>query len=343
MLIPRPSAIRESAGGQGGARDRAARGGVGGSLAPSVGRDARRRAIHDGLPRARRHVRPRHATSERAPRILASPRARSGRSSAFQSRAAPDAVPGGGADPGLADDGPGHQHRGDRAAVDRLRQLGARDAARLHAPRDAEARRARRGRRMSRGWTRDRLADEGAEDFASVWAEAQQWLDDSFPSTSPLVWAAHNGHSYDRPILLRHIAEAAQRCRASRGGSTRSTLRAARSGRSGTARASTRSAGSTPTPPADRSPAHTTPRSTAPLGRVWRWLVEEVDDAPLKFQSYLQREAYPPPAPAPSAAAEPARATTRRPSGSAAAPRGAKGRRGARRRCGARRARAWAR
>ena len=155
------------------------------------------------------------------------------------------------------------------------------------------------------GWTRDRLADEGAEDFASVWAEAQQWLDDSFPSTSPLVWAAHNGHNYDRPILLRHIAEAAQppprvarwvdtlhfarrAIRPKRYGPGQYTLGRLYSDATGESLAG----------------AHDAEVDTRALGRVWRWLVEEVDDAPLKFQSYLQREAYPPPAPAPSAAAE---------------------------------------
>ena len=125
----------------------------------------------------------------------------------------------------------------------------------------------------------------------SVWAEAQQWLDDSFPSTSPLVWAAHNGHNYDRPILLRHIAEAAQPPpRVARWVDTlHFARRAIRPKRYGPGQYTLGRLYSDATGES-LTGAHDAEVDTRALGRVWRWLVEEVDDAPLKFQSYLQRE-----------------------------------------------------
>ena len=58
------------------------------------------------------------------------------------------------------------------------------------------------------GWSKERLAAEGALPFAEVWRECEEWLEATFNTTRPLVWAAHNGDRFDRPILLRCVQEA---------------------------------------------------------------------------------------------------------------------------------------
>ena len=107
----------------------------------------------------------------------------------------------------------------------------------------------------------------------------------------------NNGHNYDRPILLRHIAEAAQPApRVARWVDTlHFARRAIRPKRYGPGQYTLGRLYSDATGES-LAGAHDAEVDTRALGRVWRWLVEEVDDAPLKFQSYLQREAYPPPA-----------------------------------------------
>lgn len=59
------------------------------------------------------------------------------------------------------------------------------------------------------GLTRDSLEAAGATPFAEVWQECEAWLDETMKSsTRPLVWAAHNGNRFDRPILLRCVDRA---------------------------------------------------------------------------------------------------------------------------------------
>ena len=58
------------------------------------------------------------------------------------------------------------------------------------------------------GFTRQALIEQGAQPFAKVWAECEQWLADTLRSeTRPVVWAAHNGQKFDRPVLLRCVGE----------------------------------------------------------------------------------------------------------------------------------------
>lgn len=58
------------------------------------------------------------------------------------------------------------------------------------------------------GLTRAHLLEQGAQPFAQVWDECEQWLTDTLGSdTRPVVWAAHNGKGFDRPVLLRCVDE----------------------------------------------------------------------------------------------------------------------------------------
>lgn len=59
------------------------------------------------------------------------------------------------------------------------------------------------------GLTKDRLRELGAKPLGDVWADCLDWIGASFPPTSPLVWAAHNGDRFDRPVLTRCLADAA--------------------------------------------------------------------------------------------------------------------------------------
>ena len=66
------------------------------------------------------------------------------------------------------------------------------------------------------GFTREVLIERGARPFAEVWAECEAWLAETLVSeTRPLVWAAHNGNSFDRPILTRCVDELTMRNHAS--------------------------------------------------------------------------------------------------------------------------------
>ena len=59
------------------------------------------------------------------------------------------------------------------------------------------------------GFTREVLVERGAQPFADVWAECESWLKETLGSdTRPLVWAAHNGFRFDKPILTRCVQEA---------------------------------------------------------------------------------------------------------------------------------------
>ena len=51
------------------------------------------------------------------------------------------------------------------------------------------------------------LLDRGARPFAEVWEECEGWLRETLGETRPLVWAAHNGDAFDKPILSRCVRE----------------------------------------------------------------------------------------------------------------------------------------
>ena len=57
------------------------------------------------------------------------------------------------------------------------------------------------------GFTREVLLDRGARPFAEVWEECEGWLRETLGETRPLVWAAHNGDAFDKPILSRCVRE----------------------------------------------------------------------------------------------------------------------------------------
>lgn len=58
------------------------------------------------------------------------------------------------------------------------------------------------------GWTKAKLRAHGALPFRDAWTECEAWIDATFNATRPLVWAAHNGRRFDRPILERCVLDA---------------------------------------------------------------------------------------------------------------------------------------
>jgi len=61
------------------------------------------------------------------------------------------------------------------------------------------------------GLTREVLLERGARPLAAVWAECEAWLDETLGNYRPLIWAAHNGDRFDRPILSRSVLKATGR------------------------------------------------------------------------------------------------------------------------------------
>ena len=57
------------------------------------------------------------------------------------------------------------------------------------------------------GFTREVLVARGARPFSVVWDECVAWLDGLLGPTRPIVWAAHNGNRFDRPILCRLVQQ----------------------------------------------------------------------------------------------------------------------------------------
>ena len=198
------------------------------------------------------------------------------------------------------------------------------------------------------GLTKDRLRELGAKPLGDVWTDCLDWIGASFPPTSPLVWAAHNGDRFDRPVLTRCLADAAlPPPRAAAWLDTLTLARSALPGRYGkgsytltrlhadscgagiegahdaladaqalsTVRARTRP--HTRTPAEGTSHPHALRRNAHVYAmQVWRWLVEEASaDArrPETFQAHLQYAAYPHLAPPPQLPADlrPARRATR--------------------------------
>mmetsp|Transcript_46735 Transcript_46735/g.84367 ORF Transcript_46735/g.84367 Transcript_46735/m.84367 type:complete len:267 (-) Transcript_46735:133-933(-) len=56
------------------------------------------------------------------------------------------------------------------------------------------------------GLDRHRLQGLGAKPFAEAWDECEDWLNSTFGNSSVFVWAAHNGDSFDWPILKRYAS-----------------------------------------------------------------------------------------------------------------------------------------
>lgn len=188
------------------------------------------------------------------------------------------------------------------------------------------------------GLSREVLVELGARPFAAVWAECEAWLNETVQSqTRPLIWGAHNGDRFDRPILVRSVTSAV-------GGSALlssprakwvDTLSLARRALPGRYRAA--SSGK-PGPYTlgqlykeasggkALDGAHDALADTEALGVVWQWLVstqgadpesthgwEELGDLQgvcPRFQQHLQSRGYPQLAHEPPPSVEPA--TTQR-------------------------------
>lgn len=62
------------------------------------------------------------------------------------------------------------------------------------------------------GFTREFLIAHGARPFGEVWDECEAWISATLGSdTRPLVWCAHNGRSFDQPVLTRCVDELYQK------------------------------------------------------------------------------------------------------------------------------------
>jgi len=183
------------------------------------------------------------------------------------------------------------------------------------------------------GWTKAKLRAHGAVPFRDAWMECEAWMDATFNATRPLVWAAHNGRKFDRPILERCVRDALGAPSLALSGEravhvdTLSMARAALPGRSGPGSYTLgrlhadADAGSI-------EAAHDALADARALATVWQWLVTNhaavdgegaTDEAGGRrsFQQYLQRTGYREEASVPSVSARPStgRNLTRRGSG----------------------------
>ena len=178
------------------------------------------------------------------------------------------------------------------------------------------------GAQAVHGYSRERLLDEGARSFEEVWAEAEEWIEGTFQSTRPLVWCAHNGHRFDRPILTRSVAALSAQGTATQGRATGSShnpvgpslgaslapsravfvdtlpmARAAFPNRSGPGSHTLgRLYADALRGESTLENAHDALADANALVTVWRWLVEEmrVDSRAENFQQHLQELAYGP-------------------------------------------------
>ena len=174
------------------------------------------------------------------------------------------------------------------------------------------------------GYTREALLAANAAPFATVWAECEAWLRETLQSpTRPLVWAAHNGNRFDRPILTRCVGKHASEHSALLGlprASFVDTLSLARTAMPGR-RSNVEREGPYTLSSLYRAAsgggqllgAHDALADAEALALVWKWLIEDVgaDAATSDFQDHLQRIGYPSPkdarqAPAPSGLTPPA-------------------------------------
>ena len=157
------------------------------------------------------------------------------------------------------------------------------------------------------GLTRESLEAAGAKPFDEVWPQLEAWIQATFGSGRPLVWCAHNGQSFDHPILLRE-------CRAKCGKDLHGdeyarfrfmdTLPLARRvlpGRSGPGSYTLGRLHADATMGGGIADAHDALADARALSTVWRWLattsLPPATDEPERaaaFQSELQRLGYAP-------------------------------------------------
>lgn len=159
------------------------------------------------------------------------------------------------------------------------------------------------------GLTREKLLESRARPMAEVWAECEKWLEETLGTERPLIWAAHNGDKFDRPILSRCVlaacggAELPLVLQAPRASfiDTLPMAKRARAGRLDSARGYTshrlgclyHQASGTPL-----QGAHDALEDSRALAAVWRWLVETKAADPRAgsgagaFQAHLQATAY---------------------------------------------------
>lgn len=165
------------------------------------------------------------------------------------------------------------------------------------------------------GFTREVLVEAGARPFGEVWDELDAWLADTVGTERPLVWAAHNGDRYDRPILNRCVRAALGRLPDTIDSQGRATwvdtlpmARHALPSRKWQGRRGPYTLGSLyadATGGETLEGAHDAMADAQALTTVWRWLVDEcgaaaglVEEAPpaqpgaSRFQAHLQALAY---------------------------------------------------
>jgi DNA polymerase III epsilon subunit-like protein len=159
------------------------------------------------------------------------------------------------------------------------------------------------------GFTRSVLIDRGAKPFADVWAECEEWLLRELGSSRPLVWAAHNGASFDQPILCRCVRKVEEQRTHTHAGVSSSPLRAPRAAWVDTLQLARAALPKRRPPVVGLGPytlgslyysasggeslegAHDALADADALAKVWRWLIEEAG-----ADSTSTRWAPPPPA-----------------------------------------------
>lgn len=168
------------------------------------------------------------------------------------------------------------------------------------------------------GLTMEKLEAAGAAPFDEVWAQCEAWIDETFGGERPLVWCAHNGNSFDHPILRRECIRIGRNLADDERHRFEDTLPLSRRilpGRRGPDSYSLRRLYADATAGGGFANAHDALADAQALSTVWRWLAAtllpaEADDAAraAAFQSELQRIGYAAPpgpatvAPAPAAA-----------------------------------------
>ena len=149
------------------------------------------------------------------------------------------------------------------------------------------------------GFTREVLLERGARPFREVWAEVEDWIDTTIGPEHPLVWCAHNGDKFDKPILRRCIEQAEKEdASASSFASPRAVhLDSLSMARAALPKQKKHTLGALYELATNEAlaNAHDARVDCEALGLVWQWLVAQSDMLPAKgFQAHLQRAVYDP-------------------------------------------------
>ena len=155
------------------------------------------------------------------------------------------------------------------------------------------------------GLTMEKLEAVGAEPFDEVWQRCEAWIEATFGDERPLVWCAHNGNSFDHPILRRECIRIGRDLADNERHRFEDTLQFSRRllpGRHGPDSYTLRRLYADATAGGGFANAHDALADAQALSTVWRWLAAaslpaEADDTAraAAFQSELQRIGYAPP------------------------------------------------